>query len=68
MGEYFEFAIWCDGERVATCSGPDRYRTMANAGHYAFMYSEDGPVEVKEKIGRRWVPVTLTSGQGHGRD
>lgn len=65
MGERFVFEVWQDGGRVAAVDGPDRYRAMAEAGHYALVYGQDGPVKVFEKIGRKRVPV-VTNGTREG--
>ena len=49
MGERFVFEVWQDGGKVAAVDGPDRYKAMAEIGHYAMMYGQDGPVKVFER-------------------
>jgi hypothetical protein len=45
--ELASFELWQDGQKVAGCQGP-RERAEAQIAHYAMMYGEDGPVEIKE--------------------
>lgn len=44
---YASFEIWQDGMPVASCSGP-RALAEAEAAHYALVYGQDGPVEIRE--------------------
>ncbi len=45
-----EFEIWQDGMMVAGCSGPREW-AKAEANHYALVYSQDGPVEIRDVTG-----------------
>lgn len=65
MSDGFEFEIWQDGFCVASAWAEDRDRAMNEAMHYFNVYLQDGPAELKEKIGRRRAPIipALTSGQ-----
>jgi hypothetical protein len=51
-----EFEVWQDGIAVATCYGP-RERALDEARHYAWVYSQDGPVKIMEvtRSGRKEV-------------
>jgi len=46
MAEY-SLSIWQDGMEVAAVSGPDLDRVHAEAMHYAFVYGQDGPTEIR---------------------
>jgi hypothetical protein len=39
--------VWQNNERQALVEGADFERVHADAMHYAFMYGQDGPVEVR---------------------
>ena len=45
--EESEFQIRCAGEDAAWTCGP-REQALAEARHYAAIYSQDGPVEIYE--------------------
>lgn len=47
MSDTATFELWQDGMMVANASGP-RDRAKSEIEHYAFVYSQDGPVEIKE--------------------
>ena len=42
------FELWQDGIKVAVVIAP-RERAQAEIAHYALIYGQDGPVEVREK-------------------
>jgi hypothetical protein len=46
--DYASFEIWQDGMMVAGGCGP-RKQALSEAAHYALVYGQDGPVEVKIK-------------------
>lgn len=46
MSEY-RISIWQDGIEVASVHGSDLDRVHAEAMHYAFVYAQDGPIEVR---------------------
>lgn len=64
MNTGFEFEIWQDGFCVASAWAQDRDRALGEALHYFKVYRQDGPTELKEKIGRKRVSIILpfTSG------
>lgn len=41
---------------VATTEGP-RKAALRDAAHYAFVYAQDGPVKVYERVGRKRLEV-----------
>lgn len=43
----YKLLIWQNGEWCAGVSGPDFKRVHAEAMHYAFMYGQDGPTEIR---------------------
>ena len=43
-----EYQLFQDGMMVAGVCGTDREWVLAEINHYAFVYSQDGPVEIKE--------------------
>lgn len=59
MSNGFEFEIWQGGHRVASSWSLDRDQAMGNALHYFKVYRQDGPTELKEKIGRKRVSIIL---------
>ena len=42
-----EFEVWQDGEMVAGGTAPNSKAVLQKADHYARMYRQDGPVEVR---------------------
>lgn len=42
------FELWQNGEMVAIVEGRDRVRAKEEIDHYALIYAEDGPCEVRE--------------------
>lgn len=42
------FELWQDGMMVACVEGPRR-KALSEIRHYALMYGQDGPVEIREK-------------------
>lgn len=48
MTEYSIYEIWQGGMRVASCCGPDE-TARKEAEHYAMVYGQDGPVEMKKR-------------------
>ncbi len=61
MTEYSVYEIWQNGERVASCCGPDE-TARQEADHYAMVYGQDGPVEIKKRRQRGMGIATLASG------
>ena len=55
MKEY-KGEVWQDGFRVAMAQGRDYAKVNAETAHYAAMYSQDGPVDLKyfEKARKVW--------------
>ena len=53
----YEFELWQDGCPVAKASAKNRDAALCEIGHYAMVYSQDGPVSVYEvkrtKVGYR---------------
>ena len=48
-----------DGQKVAGVSSPDKRRMLAELGHYAAVYSQDGPVILETRTGKnRWKRLT----------
>ena len=45
----YEFELWQDGIMVASVVSKDREAAYRDIKHYAMVYSQDGPVEIKEK-------------------
>lgn len=52
-----EFEVWQDGIMVASAVCDDRGRALAEIMHYAMIYSQDGPVEIRgiDMEGSDWV-------------
>jgi hypothetical protein len=46
MKEY-SLSVWQDGMKVASVHGPDFERVHSDAMHYAFVYGQDGPTEIR---------------------
>lgn len=42
------FELWQHGIPVASVSADDRAAAEVEIGHYALMYGQDGPVEIRE--------------------
>lgn len=45
------FRLIQGGQNVAGASGPN---ALAHVQHYAAVYSQDGPVQIQERINGRW--------------
>lgn len=39
--------VWQDGMMVASVEGPRKKEVLKDINHYAFMYMQDGPVEIR---------------------
>lgn len=48
MGKDYEFELWQGGIVVASVSAPSREEAEDEINHYAMMYRQDGPVEIRE--------------------
>lgn len=46
MTEY-HLTIWQDGKEQASVSGSDWEQVHADAMHYAFVYGQDGPTQIR---------------------
>lgn len=59
----FDFRVVQDGLEVASTWATKREDALREAWHYGFVYGQDGPVEVQEKVFRphsgrwKWTPV-----------
>lgn len=51
--DYWRAELWQDGMMVARVIGETRDDVEVQINHYAFMYSQDGPVKVKIKAVRK---------------
>jgi hypothetical protein len=47
QGAEYNLEIWQNGEWCAGVSGDDWKRVYAEAMHYALMYGQDGPTEIR---------------------
>jgi hypothetical protein len=47
MPKEYKLEVWQNGEWCAGVSGTDWERVHADAMHYAFMYGQDGPTEIR---------------------
>ena len=47
LARRYSFRIIQDGMTVVSASGTDQRQLKAEAAHYAMMYAQDGPVQVK---------------------
>ena len=61
MGAYnWHGRLLQDGVIVAQVTAPDKRRMLAELGHYAAVYSQDGPVAMETRAGknrwRRYIP------------
>jgi hypothetical protein len=67
MAEEYELEVFQNGEWCAGVSGADWERVYADAMHYALVYAQDGPTEIRgippEKAG--WVK-DYCGGRGQG--
>jgi hypothetical protein len=43
----YDLEVWQNGMMVAGASGDDFERVHAEAMHYAFIYGQDGPTEIR---------------------
>lgn len=64
MKEQFGFEVWQEGMRMAACFSTDRDQAMGEAFHYFKVYRQDGPAEIKERIGRKRVTIALSGTSG----
>ncbi len=53
LPQEYEFEVVQDGMVVASAWGRDKARVLAEASHYAAMYAQDGPVELRIKPDKR---------------
>ena len=53
----YEFEIWQDDFVQASGSAPTVEEAMTEAGHYALMYAQDGPVAVRYYERRQFMPI-----------
>ena len=44
----YQYGLFQDGLMVAAVDAPDKQRALAEINHYAMMYGQDGPVEIRE--------------------
>ncbi len=49
----YEYQVIQDGMVVASAWGRDHDRVLAEAAHYAAVYAQDGPVELRIKPDKR---------------
>ena len=45
----YDFELWQDGMAVARTSAASRDDALREIQHYAAVYSQDGPVEIRER-------------------
>lgn len=45
----FVFELWQDGIKVAGVDAPNREDGLREIDHYAMVYGQDGPVEIRDK-------------------
>lgn len=62
----FTIEIWQGGSMVASATAPDLKLARREASHYAMMYSQDGPVEIRERPPKAKGPQGRAIG-GHAR-
>lgn len=64
MEQHRHFRIMQNGVAVASAEGPER---LANgtAMLYAAQYEEDGPIEIQEKVSKRWKTIYKTPQEQH---
>lgn len=53
MSEDFRFELWQEGIMVAAVNSPNYHRGLREIAHYANVYAQDGPVQIKEKSSHR---------------
>lgn len=51
------FRVIQDGINVASVYGQDEEKARSEAMHYGMMYSQDGPCQIQQKVGRKWILV-----------
>lgn len=56
---YRDFRIKQDGVVVASISGLTGHATM-EMKRYGLQYEEDGPIEIQEKVSKRWKTIYKT--------
>lgn len=44
----FDYGLFQNGMMVASVSAPTKEQALAEINHYALIYSQDGPVEIRE--------------------
>lgn len=49
MTERHRFSLWQDGIEVASVDAPDLASAQREIMHYAMMYAQDGPCEIRGK-------------------
>ena len=57
MAEY-TFELWQNGVMVASVDGPSLDRARAEIMHYAAMYAQDGPCEIRGADMAKLMPST----------
>lgn len=53
-----------DGMTVASAEGPENAARMTIM-RYADLYEQDGPIEIQEKVSKRWKTIYSTPTQQH---
>ena len=48
MDDWFEFEVVQNGQVVAGVGGPNREAALKEAMHYAMVYGQDGPCEIRD--------------------
>lgn len=56
MGDEFSYALWQDGIEVARVYASNDEDARREIGHYAMVYAQDGPVEIRRVEIRRVEP------------
>lgn len=64
MPQEYEYEVIQDGIVVASAWGRDKQRVLSEAMHYAMMYAQDGPVEVRMKPDKRKRRSAQKAGDG----
>lgn len=59
MMGYRDFRVKQNGVVVASSSGLTAHATM-EIKRYGIQYEEDGPIEIQEKVGKRWKTIYKT--------
>jgi len=53
MSDRHIFEVWQDGFAVAKVEAESHDAAFGEAAHYATLYSQDGPAEIFQQIGRK---------------